>query len=456
MTDDSDKLITVSKLRDNINNVLSTNSLFKNFAIKCSVKKVSVYSHAIYLSICDLGKGSNTSEINALIYSNNYSNTINVGDSIIVHGSLSVKKDMQVVIHSYTFVDKEISNYSLILDRLKKDNILSMEKKKIPSIIRNIAIISSNNAAGLKDCLNILKGIALTTIDIYSVFLQGKTMERDVVNAIESCNEAGLYDVILLIRGGGSKGDLEWFDNYNIARSIKFSILPVICGIGHEIDHVIVDDVADVSCTTPTQTAYFINEMVTKRNNYVDCCNNLYLKKVKHLCDIYTQCSKNIMFSDKILSKDRSMKLMELNNTYDCGCRGFTELYHAINEHIQKHDMRLQQSLLSCVSEYSKHISKIGRVIALINEKILLMDRQNMVLSSKYKSLSNTILNKVEYVKNVVLVSIDKKIVTASAIKIYDNNESRYIHSKSEMKQAIKNNHKLLICFIDGNCSVQL
>jgi exodeoxyribonuclease VII large subunit len=91
--------------------------------------------------------------------------------------------------------------------------------------------------------------------------MQGQNTEREVCMALDSIlNSDVKYDAILIMRGGGSKLDLSFFDNYNIGAKIARSPIPVLTGIGHEIDQSIADMVANKALKTPTACADFIVE----------------------------------------------------------------------------------------------------------------------------------------------------------------------------------------------------
>ena len=91
--------------------------------------------------------------------------------------------------------------------------------------------------------------------------MQGQNTEKDVCYAFESIIESSnAYDAVIIMRGGGSKLDLSFFDNYNIGAKIAKCPFPVLTGIGHEIDQSIADMIANKSLKTPTACADFIIE----------------------------------------------------------------------------------------------------------------------------------------------------------------------------------------------------
>ena len=161
---------------------------------------------------------------------------------------------------SYTFGQFEL-NRQQIIDRLIKEDLMDLNKAlDLPSVIQRIAVISSETAAGYQDFINEIYNNNYAyafDIDIYQSAMQGQNTEREVCLALDSIDRRN-YDIIIIIRGGGSKLDLSAFDNYEIASRIAKCDLPVFTGIGHEIDQSICDLVSHNSLKTPTAVAGFI------------------------------------------------------------------------------------------------------------------------------------------------------------------------------------------------------
>ncbi len=164
---------------------------------------------------------------------------------------------------TFTFGQLEL-NRQKILDKLNELDLI--EKNKMihrPTVIKKIAVISSEEAAGYADFKKKLaQNIYGYTFNItlYKAAMQGTNTEKEVLAALKVINEKPEFDAIVLIRGGGSKLDLAAFDNYEIAKAIALSQLPVFTGIGHDIDTSIADIVANKSFITPTAVADFLIE----------------------------------------------------------------------------------------------------------------------------------------------------------------------------------------------------
>lgn len=150
-----------------------------------------------------------------------------------------------------------------ILEALKKEGLLEKNKMlPLPWVPLKVGLITSYNSAAYHDFLKELAesryGFRVFHVDAR---MQGQQMEQDVCRAIELLNQQPM-DVIVIIRGGGSRSDMAWFDNLKIARAIAHSGLPVFTGLGHEIDLSVSDLVAHTYQKTPTAAARYLTELV--------------------------------------------------------------------------------------------------------------------------------------------------------------------------------------------------
>ena len=132
-------------------------------------------------------------------------------------------------------------------------------KKAIPSLPRRIGIVTSPQAAALRDILNILRRRHHTVnVLIFPAQVQGEMAAGEVGNGVRYFNRARNVDVIIVARGGGSAEDLATFNDEGLARVVSASTLPVISGVGHETDFTIVDFVADLRVPTPSAAAEIV------------------------------------------------------------------------------------------------------------------------------------------------------------------------------------------------------
>ena len=144
--------------------------------------------------------------------------------------------------------------------RLAAEGLFAAERKRpLPAVPRRIAVVTSPTGAAIRDILHILaRRFPAAAVLIYPVPVQGAAAAPAIVAAIDLANARADCDVLILARGGGSLEDLWSFNDEGVARAILRSAMPVITGIGHEIDFTIADFVADVRAPTPSGAAQLV------------------------------------------------------------------------------------------------------------------------------------------------------------------------------------------------------
>jgi exodeoxyribonuclease VII large subunit len=129
-------------------------------------------------------------------------------------------------------------------------------KRALPPMPRRIAVVTSPTGAAIRDILHILAHrYPPATVRVHPVPVQGSTAAAAIALAIDDVSRMGDADVLILARGGGSIEDLWSFNDERVARAIRRCAIPVISGIGHEIDFTIADFAADVRAPTPSGAA---------------------------------------------------------------------------------------------------------------------------------------------------------------------------------------------------------
>lgn len=144
--------------------------------------------------------------------------------------------------------------------KLESEGLFDASRKKpIPALPRCIGIVTSPQAAALRDILNILRRRHHSaSILIYPAQVQGESAAADVSNGVKYFNRVKNVDVIIVARGGGSAEDLAAFNHEGLARVIAGSGIPTISAVGHETDFTIIDFVADLRAPTPSAAAELV------------------------------------------------------------------------------------------------------------------------------------------------------------------------------------------------------
>lgn len=165
-----------------------------------------------------------------------------------------------------------------VIRRLEEEGVFDMNKElPLPDVPQRMALISSETAAGLEDFLNQLHNNEYGynfSVRLFPALMQGNEAPASIVKALDSIFERQEdFDVVVIVRGGGSKTDLACFDDYTIAANIAQFPLPVITGIGHERDTSISDMVARISVKTPTAAAEFLTDQLAAFESELDFLN---------------------------------------------------------------------------------------------------------------------------------------------------------------------------------------
>ncbi|MEW6023539.1 MAG: exodeoxyribonuclease VII large subunit [Pseudomonadota bacterium] len=142
-------------------------------------------------------------------------------------------------------------------EKLSSQGLFDAERKRpLPLFTRSIGIVTSPQAAALRDVLTALRRRAPhVNIVLYPAPVQGQFAADKIADAIMTASRRAEVDVLLVVRGGGSIEDLWSFNEECVARAIAACSIPVIAGVGHETDVTIADFAADMRAATPTAAA---------------------------------------------------------------------------------------------------------------------------------------------------------------------------------------------------------
>lgn len=155
-----------------------------------------------------------------------------------------------------------------ILMQLEAEGVLTLNKElSMPQVPQRIAVISAAGAAGYGDFCDQLMNNPYGFVfypRLFPAVMQGDKVEESIIAALDSIvAESDLWDVVVIIRGGGATSDLSGFDTYLLAANCAQFPLPIITGIGHERDDTVLDVVAHTRVKTPTAAAeYLIAQLV--------------------------------------------------------------------------------------------------------------------------------------------------------------------------------------------------
>ena len=214
--------------------------------------------------------------------------------------------------------------YEQLKQKLQAQGYFAKElKKQLPRFPKKIALISSATGAALQDMLKVAQNrYRNIEIDIYDALVQGESASRSIVQAIQLA-DTKVYDIIIVGRGGGSIEDLWAFNEEIVADAIYKASTPIISAVGHEIDTVISDFVADLRAPTPSAAMQMCLPDTNELLQYLDTIANQFTThiiqklqvksgEIEHLKSLYAQNS----IDTKITQKLQEIQSLKQNYAY--------------------------------------------------------------------------------------------------------------------------------------------
>jgi len=256
------KPVSVSQLNTYVKRILSTDPILCNISVIGEISNLTKHSSGHwYFSLKD-----SNARVNCFLPSSRIVNLkydISEGMQITAYGSVSVYEKGGT--YSLQIRDIEVEgegNLKIAFENLKKklesEGLFDTKyKKEIPTNPKRIGVVTSPTGAAIRDIISTIKR-RNSNVDIllYPALVQGDGASTSIVQGIELLNKKFPdLDLIIVGRGGGSAEDLWCFNEENVARAIFASKIPTISAVGHEIDFLISDYVADLRGATPTAAA---------------------------------------------------------------------------------------------------------------------------------------------------------------------------------------------------------
>ncbi len=265
---------SVSKIVDYIRRIVSQNKVLAGLRVRGEVSSLNHHRGGqIYF---DLKEGTDILKCIAWPSDATKLPSFKDGDEVIVGGTFgtySQKSQYQIFVKSV-----ELSGIGILfakIEALKKqfrDEGLfdAARKRPLPEFPRRVAIVSSMSSKGITDFLATIRNRApFLDVQFIETRVQGEGSQMDIGEAIDRASKLDV-DVIVLTRGGGSAEDLFPFSLEPVVRAIVRAHHPVISAIGHEEDHPLSDDVADLRCETPSNAAQYFGQIADRFMSRID------------------------------------------------------------------------------------------------------------------------------------------------------------------------------------------
>ena len=279
------------------------------------------------------------------------------GLQVIVRGRVTVYEDRgELQISAEHIEPKGAGSLQLAFEQLKAkleaEGLFAPERRKpIPTLPSRIGLVTSAQAAALRDILNVLlRRHHSVNVLIYPAQVQGDAASHEVAAGVRFFNQHDNVDVIIVARGGGSAEDLAAFNDEALARTIAASEIPVISAVGHETDFTIVDFVADLRAPTPSAAAELVIRSRQEVEDHAAALHERLSRAMRYRLlmgrQALTELAQHGAFARMMeLIRQRQQKLDDLTHRMELAERQLLEQMHRrwemISAAVRHYDLRL-------------------------------------------------------------------------------------------------------------------
>ena len=258
-----------------------------------------------------------------------------------------------------------------IIRRLQEAGVLELQKElSLPLFTQRIAVISSEQAAGYGDFCNQLAendyGFQFK-LSLFRSIMQGEQIESSIISALNEINrKIDHFDVVVIIRGGGSTSDLSGFDSLLLAENVANFPLPVITGIGHDRDESVLDLVSHIRVKTPTAVATLL---------------------IDHLIEVYNRISDAQEELTQIVQRRIEIEKMRLNVISEKVPVLFSFVSNRQNAWFDNLFLRIQNAITNRIRQTEQHLNSLSEILSPLYEHIRLRENHRLeILQQKIKA----------------------------------------------------------------------
>ena len=413
--------VSVSSLNEQIKTLLETS--FTRILVEGELSRITFHNSGhIYFTLKDA-----SSSIKAVMFRGNASKLrfqLKEGMKVVLDGAISLYKPRgEYQINCFSIEPSGQGALALAYEQLKeklsqKGYFETSIKKELPSFPSRIALVTSGTGAALQDMIRVANSrFKALEIDIYDVLVQGEQASWQISNAINEAEKKD-YDIIVIGRGGGSIEDLWAFNEEIVADAIFKATTPIVSAVGHEIDWVISDFVADVRAATPSVAMQVCLPDTNELYQYLDsisaqfdsCISQKIFNRNKDLEHLKQ------LFSQNSIEKQLKQKTLEV---LQCKEQFF-------------------QSISFKMQNFSREKESLGSRFPHIMDSIL-NNKQNQLNNSTKMLESNN--PKLKSKSGFAQISKNKKVIDISELNVNDSFELQsddiYISAKVTKKEKI-------------------
>lgn len=355
------------------------------------------------------------------------------------HPLYGLSLSIQDIDPTYTIGDVE-QQRKIIISRLISDGIFDMNREiGFPLLPKRVAVISSPTAAGYQDFSHQIENNADRYQIIFKLFpaiMQGEKAEDSIIEALNLIhNSIETWDVVAIIRGGGSQVDLGCFDSYLLASNVAQFPLPVITGIGHEKDVTITDMVAYNRLKTPTAVAEFLLDQFSNAENWIieamDNFSEAALEAIRTRKDNINRLQNKIVPLAIRLTNNQTIKLQrELMISKDKASRYLSKRSYELDERLNVMGIRLS----SIIDKNKVHLSLLSKSYRLRTKKNLL--NANDRITQLEKNIES--LNPVTILKRGYSITLMDGKTIKSSNELQIGNKIETLFAKGSIESVVK------------------
>ena len=294
MLDDETMVLSVKEFTEQVEDALTGCPSLCNIGVcgevtKITVQHKSAYMDWIFISLRDSDGDTSVLDVAIFKAASRLTYLPEAGDEVIVLGSVSISRKAS----KYQIKGEDIIPYGegaraaalqLLTERLRNEGLFN-QHRPLPRFPKRIAVVTSPTGAVWHDiCDKVAATFPAVTLVCVPAQVQGANAVPSLVAAVQRAQTVGA-DVMIIARGGGSKEDLDCFNSEELARAIFASVIPTVSAVGHEVDHSLSDDVADVSASTPTSAAVIVTQEAAMEAARLDGIEQYFHSEMKKLID---------------------------------------------------------------------------------------------------------------------------------------------------------------------------
>ncbi|MCK5014649.1 MAG: exodeoxyribonuclease VII large subunit [Candidatus Omnitrophica bacterium] len=294
-----------------------------------------------------------------------------------------------------------------LITLLKKKGILDKNKQReLPLVPLRAGLITADDSAAYNDfCSELQRGGFAFQLYLRNALMQGSKTEGDVCKALDELSKIEGLDVIIITRGGGSIADLSYFDSQKIAERIAGCPLPVLSGIGHEINISITDMAAHTYAKTPTAIAQFLVNRV-----------QVFLDELEEKMEQVTEGAQEKIEEEKQRLKNYAIDLQDNTRSY---LKGHGQKIIRLQEIIRQRSVLLLKNYSRSLADIQNAVKRVTRA-CLSNNCVKLSSYQRMIdnfhpSNTIKRGFSITRTKDGKAVKNISSVHLKEELVTEIA-----------------------------------------